>query len=178
MSVPKTFFEGDTVSWDETLSSDYPATDWLLTYRFINESGKITVVAQANGDDYIVNLTAAETDTYIAGEYTWVAKVEDIATSSKSYTVLAGQLQIFKNLEDVNQYDARTWAEIALENVEAVIANRASLDQESYSFQGRALSRTPLADLINLRKYLQAEVASQKDLVSDGPSSKTAQVRF
>jgi hypothetical protein len=178
MSVPKSFFEGDTVSWEESLSSDYPATDWTLTYSFVNIAGKIVVIADPDGDDYSVDLAASVTDTYIPGEYLWVGKVADIATGLEIHTVCAGQTEIFKNLEDVNQYDTRSWAQIALDNVDAVIGGRATKDQEAYSIQGRSLSRTPLADLITFRKYLQGEVAKEEDLVSGGPSSKQAHVRF
>ena len=178
MSVPKSFFQGDTVEWEDSLAADYPATDWTLTYKFMNASGHIDVTAQANGDDYIVNLTALETDSYIPGQYTWVGKVKDTATSTKVYTVLAGRTEIQPNLENSNRMDLRTWAEIALDNVNAVIAGRATMDQEAYSIQGRSLSRTPLDDLITFRKYLQGEVDKEQDLVSDGPSSKQAHVRF
>ena len=178
MSVPESFFQGDTVSWEESLSAEYPASEWTLTYDLLNAAGKITVVAVADGDDYQVDLTAAMTQSYIPGEYTWVGKVTDTATGLISHTVLAGRVDVFRDLSDLNHYDARTWAEIALENVEAVITNRATVDQEAYSIQGRSLSRTPLPELVAFRKYLQGEVSKEKDLVSSGPSSKMAHVRF
>ena len=178
MSVPKSFFQGDTVEWEDSIAADYPASSWTLTYTFINIAGKIEIVAQANGDDYIVNLPASLTATYIPGDYTWVGKVADTATGTKVYTVLAGSTTIYRDIDELNSYDTRPWYEIALENVEAVIANRATMDQESYSIQGRSLARTPLADLINLRKYLQNEVSKDEDLLNDGPSNKRAQVRF
>ena len=178
MSVPKSFFQGDTVSWDDSLSADYPATLWTLTYKFVNAAGNIAVMADADGDDYTVNLAAAVTLTYIPGQYTWVGKVADIATGLEIHTVLAGSTEVLQDITGSNSGDLRSWAAIALENVEAVIANRATVDQEAYSIQGRSLSRTPLNDLIAFRKYLQGEVAKEQDLVSDAPSSKMAHVRF
>jgi hypothetical protein len=152
MSVPTSFFKGDTVTWTDTLAADYPATGWTLKYTFINECGKIEVTASADGDSYEATIDAATSDTYLPGDYNWVGKVTDIATGLEVHTVLAGNTKILVNVVDHPKYDARIWAEVALENVEAVIANRATL--------------------------LQAEVAQAEDLISDGPSSKVAHVRF
>ena len=124
MGVPLNFFQGDTVEWDQSLAADYPATDWLLTYKFVNAAGSIEVVADADGDNYTVTLSPAVTATYIPGDYTWVAKVTDIATGAQAHTVLAGCTSIQPDVSSRNSYDARSWAEIALEAVEAVIANR------------------------------------------------------
>jgi hypothetical protein len=179
MTVPLRFFEGDTVSWDEKASSDYPATAWTLTYTFVNAIGVITAVATADDDDYTVSLSAAVTATYIPGQYKWVGKVSDIATGLEIHTVLSGETEIYRSLDgDTSGYDTRSWAQEALDAVTAVITNRATMDQEAYSIQGRSLSRTPMSDLITLRKYLQGEVSKEQDLVSDGPSSKQAHVRF
>lgn len=181
MSEPTQFFAGDTVEWDKTLAAEYPSSAWVLTYSLINTGTKIpiTAAAAANGIDYEVRLLASVTDTYIPGDYSWVAKVTDIATGLEIHTVGVGQMRVLINLDDVNTHDGRSWATIALANVEAVIAKRATVDQEAYSIQGRSLSRTPLADLINLRKYLQAEVQTEEALLNpDAPSQKRAQVRF
>lgn len=179
MNPPNSFFAGDTVEWEASLS-DYPSSLWTLTYTFVNTAGKIEVTAgnDPTNTTYIVTLFASVTAAYMPGTYTWVAKVVDKVTGLETHTVGVGTTTIEQDLSQVGAYDGRSWAEIALENVEAVIANRATKDQESYSIAGRSLSRTPMADLINLRKYLQAEVATRNDILNDGPSTKRAQVRF
>ena len=176
MTTPRIIAQGDTVEWTVSLS-EYPATEWLLNYYLINTSGKITLTGSPNGTDHEIKLAATDTATYIPGDYRWTAKVTDIATSSIVHTVGVGDMTVTPDVSSLNTYDPRSWAEIALENVEAVLANRATLDQESYSIQGRSLSRTPIQDLINLRKYLQAEVSTQNDIIN-GTNSKKAVVRF
>ncbi len=54
-----------------------------------------------------------------------------------------------------------THAERVLAAIEAVIENRASKDQQSYSIAGRSLTRIPIAELLELRKQYKAEVADQ-----------------
>jgi hypothetical protein len=47
--------------------------------------------------------------------------------------------------------------EKVLDAIEAVIENRASQDQMSYSIKGTTLSRTPIADLLLLRREYKEE---------------------
>jgi len=49
-----------------------------------------------------------------------------------------------------------------LDAIEAVIENRATLDQESYQIGGRSLKRMPIADLMRLRQLYRAEVAGEE----------------
>lgn len=54
-----------------------------------------------------------------------------------------------------------THAERVLAAIEAVIENRATKDQQSYSIAGRSITRIPVAELLELRKQYKAEVADQ-----------------
>jgi hypothetical protein len=56
----------------------------------------------------------------------------------------------------------RTHAQIALANIEAVLAKRSTQDQERYTINNRELWRTPLGDLLKLRDYYRAEVRREK----------------
>ena len=176
MTTPNEIAQGDTAEWTISLS-EYPATDWVLNYYLINQSGKIQLTGLPSGNDYLFQIAAATSVSYIPGEYRWWAKVVDIATGNIVHTVGVGDILITQDVSLLTTYDSRSWAETALDNVEAVLANRATLDQESYSIQGRSLSRTPIQDLLTLRKYLQAEVSQQSDVIN-GTSTKKAVVRF
>ena len=52
--------------------------------------------------------------------------------------------------------DPRSDNKIILDAITAVIKGRATKDQESYSINGRSLSRTPLKDLMDMQSHYQA----------------------
>jgi hypothetical protein len=56
----------------------------------------------------------------------------------------------------VDSHESRTLAAI-----EAVIENRATMDQMSYQINGRSLQRTPIADLLKLRDYYKSAMQSR-----------------
>lgn len=152
---------GDTIQWKKTLS-DYPASSgWVLSYTLINAAAKITITGTASGDDHLVSVTAATSAGYGAGTYAWQA----VATlGSARYTVGSGTMTVKANLAAATTLDNRTHVKKTLDAIEAVIENRASMDQQAYTIEGRSLTRTPMADLIKLRDkynalYLQEQNA-------------------
>jgi hypothetical protein len=151
---------GDTWKWTRTVD-DYPAGTWTLKYRFKSPSGGFEIVASASGTDYSVTVSAATSAGYAAGLYEWSAWVEQ---GDEKYTVDGGTCNVLPNLragDAVAALDTRSHARKTLDAIEAVIENRATLDQMSYSIAGRALSRTPLADLLKFKSHYQAEVRAE-----------------
>jgi hypothetical protein len=53
--------------------------------------------------------------------------------------------------------EQRTHAKRVLDAIEAVLENRANLDQQSYTVEGKRLDRTPISELLKLRREYQAE---------------------
>lgn len=151
---------GDTLDFPTTLA-DYPASaGWTLTYRLapFTSGSPITLTATASGDSYRVTQPAATTATWAAGEYSWTSYVSN---GSERYTLERGTVTLSADPATVATFDGRSAARIALEAVEAVIGNRATLDQEQYSIAGRSLQRTPMADLLRLRSALRIDVARE-----------------
>ena len=58
----------------------------------------------------------------------------------------SGRTTISQNLADTNA-DLRSHAKIVLDSLEAVIENRANMDQSSMSIAGRSLSRMSVDEL-------------------------------
>lgn len=58
--------------------------------------------------------------------------------------------------------EEKSHAKKVLEKVEAVIENRASKDDLSYTIKGRSLSRIPIQDLLLLRKEYLKEYEKEK----------------
>lgn len=171
---------GDTWKWTRSLA-DYPASTWTLTYRFKNARGGFEVTASASGDDYSVTVSATTSATVPAGRYEWVAKVSG---GGEVYTVDSGSLLVLANLSAGNaadRLDLRSHARKTLEAIEAVIENRATLDQEEMTLAGRSLKRTPITDLIMLRTRYQNEVRAEEaaDKLKNGiRTGRTIGVRF
>lgn len=153
---------GDTLDFTTSVP-DYPASDgWTLKYRLSPRASgtAIDLTASANGDDYDVTASATTSAGWAAGFYTWSAFVEK---AGERYTVDRGQLEIRAASSTLAAgYDGRTHAQTVLDAIEAVLENRATLDQESYAINGRSLKRMPIADLLKLRQVYRAEVQGEE----------------
>lgn len=153
---------GDTWKWTRSLG-DYPSVSWTLKYRFKNASGGFEIVATPSGSDYSISVAAATTGGYAAGTYDWVAWVE---AGAEKYTVDQGTLVVLPDLRGgsaTSAQDVRGHAQKVLDAIEAVIENRATLDQERYRINDRELWRTPVTELIKLRQRYRAEVQAEKN---------------
>lgn len=162
MTVPTTeptqLVAGDTWTWDRALA-DYPAPTWSLTYVFVNATQRFTIDSAASGTAHRMSLTAAQSSTKIAGDYTWVLFAK---SSGQRYQVATGRMTILPNFEADRPFDTRGHARRTLDAIEAVLENRASLDQQAYTINGRSLTRMPIADLLRLRDTYRAEVAREQ----------------
>jgi hypothetical protein len=183
-SEPLELRAGDPWTWRRDDLGDYPATLWTLRYWFKNAAGGFEVVAGADVTAFLVDEDSTATSARAAGVYAWQARVENIASPSTRYTVASGTLRVLANLFTgvaSDALDTRTHARKVLDAIEAVLENRATLDQEEYEIAGRRLKRTPLAELSQLRREYAARVAAEVDAerVANGqPSRNKLFVRF
>ena len=157
--LPTSFAAGTTVTYTRTIP-DYPATaGWTLSLRL---SG-IDVLAQnatASGADYVVTLTAAATAPLHAGLYVFE---ERVTKGAEVYTVASGNVTVTANLATAGAGDLQSWDEKTLAVVEAALAGRLTSDLESYQIAGRAVTKIPIKDLLELRNQLSARVARMKN---------------
>ena len=170
---------GDTVKWTRLLSDYDPAT-WILSYALRGLPGKIDITASDNGDgSHLVSVTPATSTAWEPGIYSWAAQVTD---GTDVYTVDHGTIEVLDDLSAISGvHDGRTHAKKVLDAIEAVLENRATKDQESYSIAGRSLSRTSIADLLKLRdryrgEYVQ-EIRAEKGSNDEGHHGRIL-VRF
>lgn len=145
---------GDTWDWTKS-DSNYPASVWSVTYQFENSTGAFSVTGTANGEDHSFSIDASTTATYRAGKYRWHARATSGATVK---TFAAGWLTVEADIAAAGNMDVRSWAQRTLDAVEATLEGRATRDQMSMSIAGRSMSRIPLAELMQLRDRLRAEV--------------------
>jgi len=161
---PLALVAGDRWTWKRSDLSDYDPSEYSLKYSARIESPttgqpEIEITATATNGDYVIEVPAATTAAYITGIYHWQAYIVRDADSER-VTVSNGQFDVKPN-RDLATGDPRSHYKIVLDNIEAVIEKRASKDQESYSINGRSLSRTPLSELTNLRDQYRAKYMTE-----------------
>jgi len=182
---PDLLVVGDRWMWRRPdLVADYPTADYALTYEFHEDSGgggshKFTITATETTTDYIVEIASATTANYTAGEYNWYAFITR-SSDSQRIAVDEGHTKLELNFANTNA-DNRSHAKKVLDAIQAVIENRASQDQMSYSIAGRSLSRMSIDDLMRFRDRYRAEYnkeIKQKRIKNKQDTGNTIKARF
>ena len=161
---PDTLVVGDRWLWRrDDLVSDYPLADYALEYRFTEDStgntNAFTIAATEADSTYLVEIASAVTANLVAGDYQWAAFIIR-SSDSQRVVVDQGRTEILPNLQNTTA-DLRSHAKICLDNIQAVLENRASQDQMSYSIAGRSLSRMSIDDLMTFRNRYRAEYSKE-----------------
>lgn len=154
---PTKIIAGDTAKWLKTFADYHAADGWALAYTLINADHKITFNTTAQGDSFLVNVSAATTAAWQAGTYAYRAAV---SKSGEVYTVGSGSIVIAHTF-DVNKLDVRSTAAIMLDNVNAALTKTASENVLEYEIAGRRLKHYSMGELLQLRDRLTAEVARE-----------------
>jgi hypothetical protein len=153
---PATIIAGDTTQWLKSLAN-YPASaGWLLGYTLVNAAQRYTFSASAMSDNYLVNIAAATTSAYVAGNYDFRAAV---SKAGEVFTVSQGRMAVTPAFGVA--VDARSQARRTLEAIEATLEGRASSATAEYEVAGRKLRYIPIPELLQLRDRLRGDVAGQ-----------------
>lgn len=129
----------------------------------------IELTATIDGEEYVFSAAADVTSTWQPGDYWYSVRV----TSGAAVQELeSGQFTITPDMAAAGSgFDGRSSAEIALAAIEAVLANRATMDQDRYRINNRELYRTSISDLLKLRDFY-------RDLVNRERAAKCGQNPF
>jgi hypothetical protein len=112
-----------------------------------------------NTMDYRVQATPTATAAWTPGAYNWFRWVEK---AGERQSLGSGSLTVQVNPATVAQgADIRSQAEAALDAINAVLANRATVDQQEMSIAGRSLKRMTVDELLKLRGYYKAQVNAE-----------------
>ena len=175
---PEKLTSGVTWKWKKTIS-DYPASEWTLTYYLRKDGATATSFsATADGDTHLVTVTAATTAGYAAGVYDIVGVV---VKAAEKYVVYDGIFEVLTNPATAGAYDPRTHARRVLDLIEAALEGRIPNGMESYSIGGRSINKIPLNQLRELyEKYKQDVIMEEQAerLVNGRRSGKSIGVRF
>ena len=182
---PAKLVAGDRFTWRrDDLANDYPIGTFALTYEFHEDSGgggnkQFTITATEADSTYYIEVGSSTTASYDTGDYIWEAYITRSADSER-IMVDSGRTEITTNLANTNA-DLRSHAKIVLDAIEAVIENRASMDQSSMSIAGRSLSRMSIDDLMTFRDRYKAEYLKEIKLArirNKQGSGNTIKVKF
>ena len=171
---PSELIIGDRWAWKRTdLGNDYAPASYSLSYTArLESSGSTTfsITCSESGNDYIVEVASATTAAYTVGVYHWQMYITRTSDSER-IMLDSGTFELVANRAS-STADPRTHAKIVLDAIEAVIEGRATKDQESYSIEGRSLSRTSISDLLLFRDRYKAEVRKEeiKEAIKNGKS--------
>jgi len=180
--VPTELQLGDFWAWKrDDLSEDYPVASYSLSYEFNLIDGStvsnFTLSATESGDAYIIE--ASSTSSYSKGNYNWVSYITRTSDSAR-VKLEEGFVEIQDNYATTSA-SVRSHAKIVLDAIEAVIENRANIDQSSMSIAGRSLSRMSIDDLLTFRARYKAEYlkeVKQLRIKNKRGSGNTIKVNF
>jgi len=182
---PSTLVAGDRFTWKrDDLAGDYSPSAFALTYEFHSDVGgggtkKFTITATEADDTYYIEVGSSTTASYTPGDYVWEAYITR-SSDSERIMVDSGRTKITINLANTNA-DLRSHAKKVLDAIEAVIENRATIDQSSMSIAGRSLSRMNIDELINFRMQYKTEYLKEIKLArirNKQGSGNTVKVSF
>lgn len=157
---PVACIAGDSLKWSRAFDQ-YPAPDWSLTYVLNNASNRYAVASgdiTVDGSGFDIFIPSSETKNWAPGEYLWLAVLQN-ATTGERVTGAAGRVTVQPDVLDASApIDTRARAEIALDNIKAMLEGRASDGVLEYKIGDRELRRYSLDELMRLKSYFAAEV--------------------
>lgn len=152
---------GDPWAWRRDDLTDYPATEWTLAYWFKNQAGGFQVAAAADGVAFEVDESSDDTENLVAGNYSWQARVTNIADADIRHVVDSGSLKVLQNLfvgVVTDPLDGRTHAQIMVDRIEALLQDK-TLDLAEYTIKDRGKKYVGADALEKLRDKYRYEVA-------------------
>jgi hypothetical protein len=179
---PTALQAGDLWAWKRTdLVTDYPSSAYSLSYIARREitGEKIAISTTGSTEGYTVSVSSTTTDNYEAGRYHWVAYITRTSDSAR-IEVDKGVFEVAPN-RSTSSADPRSFAQIALDNIETYLKDPTNLAAASYSIAGRSLSRWNRADLLTERERLKGEVTRERraEQIAKGlGTNATIRVRF
>lgn len=182
---PTTFAKGERIEWEREFC-DIPSDEWTLQYRFRGNGPGFDVDASAGpGTAFTADLTSAKSITAEPGKYRWQAWATNIADTTITQIVGSGFVTITPGFVagDTSDVDLRTPEKIALDAINAALANAATSDQLEYEITtpagSRRVKRMSRTELISLQKHFAGIVSRQnlqERLASGGKFGKPIKV--
>ncbi len=164
---PTTIIKGERIEWTRSYC-DFSAEDYTLEYRFRGAGAGIDVNATADGTAFNAVITKTASAGFgAAGKYRWQAWLTEIADANNTFVVGEGVVTVKAGFDTASQaaVELRTPEKIALDAINAALANAATSDQMEYEIStptgSRRIKRISRTELITLQKHYAAIVSRQ-----------------
>lgn len=152
---PERIRSGDTIRWRREDLLSYPASLWTLTYILLMTGRQIVITASADGNNFVVNVPAATSASYIAGTYSWTAAVSN---GAERYTVSTGKMEVLPNpATQTAGLDTRSHAKKVLDALEALLEGKATRDAQSITIAGQSITKMNPEELLRWRNFYRVE---------------------
>jgi len=147
--MPESLTAGTTYKFSQGWT-DYPANAGWTAGIYIAGAAvtRAPITGTPNGSYFDFVLSAAALASFPSGNYQWQIIV---AKAGESYIAASGVLRVLPNVAQATAGSLLTWAERTLPIVEAAIEGRLTADVQSYQINGRAVTKIPIGELLNLR---------------------------
>jgi hypothetical protein len=172
--IPEKITAGDSVAW-KLAFDDYPASaGWALSYALTKSGTQIEITGGADGDDHLVDLAAADTADWSAGEYGYQAYV---TKDAERYQVDQGFVEIRPNLATQSGgYAALPYCFTVRDAIVAVFEARATETQTSIAVGGRQISEMSHAELIDALDWAKKQCEAYKRAQRKKKGRNTGQI--
>lgn len=182
---PSEIVVGDFIQWKRSdLVADYPPADYTATYVARITGGgnteiQVTATNYNSGEAYLITVDSTTSADFVAGYYHW--QLEIVRNSDSNRIVVdRGAFTAIVDL-DIGGADPRTHDEKMLTKIQSILEGRADGDVESYSIQGRSLTKIPIKDLMEWERHYRQRVERYKkkeDIKLGRKTDSTIKVRF
>ncbi|MDQ1610330.1 MAG: hypothetical protein QOG00_261 [Pyrinomonadaceae bacterium] len=177
---PVSFAAGQTLAWTKELADYSPADGWTLKTYFRGMSGAgFDAEGEADDNHFSFRVPSANTEGLEARLYYWQTWAEK---DGEKFMVDSGQTEVVPGLPGITgNFDGRSDVKKILDAIDAMVAGKATLDQQEYAIGNRQLKRIPIPDLLSLRKtYARLYAGEQRAarLKEGSPFFKTIYARF
>ena len=138
----------------------YSAPAWSAAL-YLRGASAITLAALDNAaSSHRFYAGATETGGWKPGVYTYAVR---ISNDEQVVEIETGTVQILSDIASLPvDHDARSQNRKILDAITAVLERRATQDQEKYRINNRELWRTPIPELLTLKKHYAALVAAEE----------------
>jgi hypothetical protein len=179
--APRQITPGETLEWTKSFD-DFPADEWTVTYYFRGAGPGFDAVGtpdEADELDHAFTVPSTTSDDTSAGRYNFQAwAVKD----TEKHLVDQGETEVLPSLAALavgTNYDGRSTEKRILDAIDAIMAGKATLDQQEYMIGAagaqRMLRRIEPTQLLELRKYYAGLVRAQR---RQGKPFRTIRIEF
>ena len=177
-TLPTTITVGATANYVLTLPG-YPASDgWTVTLYLNGAATTYNAVCTASGDDYLLQVPAATTGGWVAGDYAWELRA---TLGSDSYPVGKGQIRLVPGLVGAAAgADTRTPNQVALDDAIAAYAAW-NPTISGYRIAGREMTFSSRGEILQKINFFQSRVKAEQaneSMKSGRPNPRKLQVRM